>query len=108
MPLPDLTPAQLNARLQAGDDVQLVDVREDVEFDFCHLPNSLHLPLGELPRRAAEVRRTGPVVVLCHHGVRSGQALAYLQQRLGYDNVLNLRGGIDAWSLRVDAGVPRY
>ena len=108
MPL-DLTPEALQTRLLAGDDLQFVDVREDVEFDFCHLPGSLHLPLGELPRRAAaEVRRHGPVVLLCHHGVRSGQAQAYLQQQLGYDNVLNLRGGIDAWSLRVDAGVPRY
>ena len=109
MLLSDLTPAQLHARLQAGEDLQLVDVREDVEFDFCHLPGSLHLPLGELPRRAAaEVRRHGPVVLVCHHGLRSGQALAYLQQHLGYNNVLNLRGGIDALSLRVDAAVPRY
>ena len=109
MPLPDLTPAQLHARLLTHDDLQLVDVREDVEFAFCHLPGSLLLPLGELPRRAAaEIRRTGPVVLICHHGVRSAQALNYLQQRLGYDNVLNLRGGIDAWSQQVDAGVPRY
>ena len=108
MLLPALTPEALHIRLQAGEDIQLVDVREDVEFEFCHLPGSLLLPLGELPRRAAEVRRHGPVVLVCHHGLRSGQALAYLQQRLGHTNVLNLQGGLDAWSRRVDAGLPRY
>ena len=109
MLLPDLTPAALHARLQAGEDIQLVDVREDVEFDYCHLPGSLHLPLADVPRRApTEVRRTGPVVLVCHHGVRSAQALAYLHQRLGYENLLNLRGGIDAWSREVDSSVPVY
>ena len=106
--LPDLTPEALHTRLLANEDIQLVDVREDVEFDFGHLPRSLHLPLGELPARAAEIRRHGPVVLICHHGVRSAQALMYLQQRLGYDNLLNLRGGTDAWSQRVDASVRRY
>ena len=109
MLLPDLTPAALHARLQAGEDFQLIDVREDVEFAYCHLPGSHLLPLGELPRRApAEVRRQGPVVLICHHGVRSVQALGYLTQRLGYENLLNLRGGIDAWSREVDASVPLY
>ncbi|MGI4869590.1 MAG: rhodanese-like domain-containing protein [Janthinobacterium lividum] len=106
--LPDLSPTALHARLAAGEDLQLVDVREDLEFDYCHLPGSLLLPLGEVPRRAAEIRRQGPVVLICHHGVRSAQALAYLRHRLGYDNLLNLTGGIDAWSRQVDATVPVY
>ncbi|MDQ2772906.1 MAG: rhodanese-like domain-containing protein [Bacteroidota bacterium] len=105
----DLTPADLHRRLQAGEDIQLVDVREEMEFDYCHLPGSLLLPLGELPRRAAaEVRAEGPVVVICHHGVRSAHAASYLRQRLGRTNVLNLRGGVDAWALQVDADFPVY
>jgi len=108
-PTPDsISPAELRARLAAGDDVQLVDVREDFEFDFCHLPGSQLIPLGELPRRAAEVRATGPAVLICHHGVRSAQALSYLRQLHGHQNLLNLRGGLDAWSREVDAGFPRY
>lgn len=104
----DITPADLQARLLAGDDLQLVDVREEMEFAYCHLPGSLLLPLDELPRRAAEIRSTGPVVVICHHGVRSGHAAGYLRQRLGRTNVLNLRGGVDAWALQVDPAFPTY
>lgn len=106
--LPELTPATLHARLAAGEDIQLVDVREELEFDYCRLPGSVLVPLGEVPRRTAEIRSAGPVVLICHHGVRSAQALAYLQHRLGYQNVLNLKGGIDAWSRDVDPSVPVY
>ena len=104
----EITPEELHRRLQAGDDLQLVDVREPEEFGYCHLPGSLLLPLDELPRRAAEIRIEGPVVLICHHGVRSAHALAYLRQRLGRPNVLNLRGGVAAWAERVDAGFPTY
>lgn len=106
--LPEITPLALHARLQAGDDIQLLDVREPVEFDYCQIAGSQLLPLGELPRRADEVRSEGQVVLICHHGVRSMQALAYLQQRHGRDNLLNLKGGIDAWSRLVDPAVAIY
>ena len=104
----DLTPEDLHRRLQAGDDLQLIDVREEMEFEYCHLPGSQLIPLDELPRRAAEIRTEGPVVVICHHGVRSAHAAGYLRQRLGRTNVLNLRGGVDAWTRRVDPTFPAY
>ncbi|GAB3741038.1 rhodanese-like domain-containing protein [Hymenobacter agri] len=104
----DLTPEDLHRRLQAGDDLQLIDVREEMEFEYCHLPGSQLIPLDELPRRAAEIRTDGPVVVICHHGVRSAHAAGYLRQRLGRTNVLNLCGGDDAWALRVDPTFPVY
>ena len=104
----DISPEDLHRRLLAGDDLQLVDVREEMEFDYCHLPGSLLLPLDELPRRAAEIRTEGPVVMICHHGVRSAHATAYLRQRLGRPNVLNLRGGVDAWAAQVDPDFPTY
>ena len=103
----DLSPEDLHRRLRAGDDLQLIDVREEMEFDYCHLPGSLLVPLDELPRRAAEIRTAGPVVVICHHGVRSAHAASYLRH-LGRTNVLNLRGGVDAWALRVDPDFPVY
>jgi rhodanese-related sulfurtransferase len=106
--LPDLTPAALHARLAAGEDIQLIDVREPMEFDYCRITGSVLIPLGEIPRRTDEIRATGPVVLICHHGVRSAQALAYLQHRLGRENLLNLKGGIDAWSLQVDPSVAVY
>ena len=104
----EISPEELHRRLQAGEDWQLVDVREDVEFEYCHLPGSHSLPLGEVPRRAAEIRIEGPVVVICHHGIRSAQALGYLRQRLGRTNVVNLRGGVAAWAAQVDPTFPRY
>ena len=104
----EISPEELHRRLQAGEDWQLVDVREDVEFEYCHLPGSHLLPLGEVPRRAAEIRIEGPVVVICHHGVRSAQVLGYLRQRLGRTNVVNLRGGVAAWAAQVDPTFPRY
>ena len=103
----DLSPADLHRRLQAGDDLQLIDVREQAEFDYCHLPGSQLVPLDELPRRAAEIRAEGPVVVICHHGVRSAHAAGYLRH-LGRTNVLNLRGGVDAWAVQVDPDFPTY
>jgi rhodanese-related sulfurtransferase len=106
--LPDLTPAALHARLAAGEDIQLVDVREEMEYAYCRIAGSVLIPLGEVPRRAAEIRAEGPVVLICHHGVRSAQALGYLQHRLARQNLLNLKGGIDAWSREVDASVPVY
>lgn len=106
--LPDITPAALQARLAAGEDIQLIDVREEMEFNYCRIAGSVLIPLGEVPRRAAEIRAAGPVVLICHYGVRSAQALGYLQHRLGRENLLNLRGGIDAWSHEVDASVALY
>ena len=104
----EISPEELHRRLQAGDDLKLVDVREPEEYEYCHLPGSLLLPLDEVPRRAHEIRTEGPVVLICHHGVRSSHALAYLRQHLGRSNVLNLRGGVAAWAAQVDPDFPTY
>lgn len=106
--LPELTPEALQTRLQEGPAVQLVDVRQPEEYDFCHIEGSRLIPLGDLPGRVEELATDKQVVLICHHGVRSMQALAYLQHRHGLTNLLNLRGGIHAWSLRVDPSVPVY
>ncbi|MBC6613084.1 rhodanese [Hymenobacter sp. BT507] len=106
--LPDLTPRDLHARQQRGENLQLIDVREQMEYDYCRIEGSHLIPLGELPRRTAEIATDRPVVLICHHGVRSMQALAFLQHRHGLSNLLNLKGGIDAWSREVDPGVPMY
>jgi rhodanese-related sulfurtransferase len=92
--------------LRAADPPQLVDCREPWEHDLCHLPGDVLLPLGELVERAGELDPARPVLVYCHHGVRSING-AVLLERLGF-TTMSLRGGIDAWSLRIDPGVPRY
>lgn len=100
---------ELKAKLDAGEPVYLLDVRQPEEFAVCRLPGGVLIPLGELPRRTDEV--TPPagatVVVYCHHGVRSLTGAALLE-RAGFTDVASLAGGIDAWSLHIDPAVPRY
>jgi rhodanese-related sulfurtransferase len=102
-------PEQLAAKLQNGDSVYLVDVRQQWENEYCQLANSLLIPLAELPSRLEEVvpPAGATIVVYCHHGVRSLSGASILRQA-GFQNVASLSGGIEAWSLLVDPKVPRY
>ena len=104
-----VTPIDLAERLRSTKAPHLLDVREENEHAFCALPGSRLLPLSELADRAEELAawRDQEVVVYCHHGVRSAHAIGYLRQ-LGFQQLLNLSGGIDRWSLEVDPSVPRY
>jgi rhodanese-related sulfurtransferase len=81
---------------RVGDDVYLLDVREPDEWAAGHPPDAHHVPMMEIPGRAAEVPTDRDVVVVCRVGARSAQVVAYLRQR-GYDNVVNLDGGMFAW-----------
>ena len=104
MPVPAIAPADLAAARQAPH--TLLDVRTAGELAIVALPESLHIPLDELEERHPEIPADRPVLVLCHHGVRSLHAAAFLQS-LGY-RAINIQGGIDALSLRVDPRLPRY
>ena len=103
----EITATELKERLARNNKIQLVDVREPSEFEICNLGGEL-IPLGELPKQVSRIRRDIPVVVICHHGFRSAQAINYLTQRLGYENLLNLKGGIHAWATQVDPGMAVY
>jgi len=89
----------------------LLDVREPWECAIAsiRLPGAetLNVPMGQIPRRLDELDPAQPILCICHHGVRSAQVVAFLE-RAGFQSVYNLAGGIDAWSTRVDPGVPRY
>lgn len=103
----------LQARLQEGEAIQLVDVREDSELTMARLPwPVVHLPLSRsqdwMQRIDTLLNRDQPVAVLCHAGVRSWQFGCWLLEQHGFPSVLNLQGGIDAWSVEVDPAVPRY
>ncbi len=104
-----MTAQDLSARLQAGQPTVLLDVRQQWEHDIAALPNSVLIPLNELPARAQELQPPDKALVLvyCHHGIRSLSGAAILQQ-LGFAQVASLAGGINAWSLLVDPAVPRY
>lgn len=87
--------------------VTLLDVREPWEFALCRMDGSVHIPMGQLPVRLAELDPSLPTVVICHHGVRSLQAGAFLE-RQGFADVVNLRGGIDGWARAVDPAMAVY
>jgi rhodanese-related sulfurtransferase len=99
--------AELDRMRRDGTPHLVVDVREPWELEVCALGDSLHLPLGELPVRWRELPRDQPVVVICHHGVRSLQATAWLH-RNGHDKAINLTGGIDSWAIEIDPCMRRY
>jgi rhodanese-related sulfurtransferase len=91
----------------AGEEFFLLDVREQSEADFCKIEGSTLIPLGQIPMRFNEIPKNQPIIAYCHHGRRSDQALQFLKSQ-GFTDVLNLLGGIDAWSVDVDGDVPRY
>ncbi|MEQ1591129.1 MAG: rhodanese-like domain-containing protein [Thiobacillaceae bacterium] len=103
----NIRPAELAAHLQTGATPTLLDVREEWEWNTCHLPGTVLISLRELPGRVAELDKTVETVVICHHGVRSHHAALYLKS-LGFTDVINLSGGMAAWADEVDPAMPRY
>jgi rhodanese-related sulfurtransferase len=102
-----ITPAELKSRLDKGDQLVLLDVREQWEFDLAKLTGSTLIPLATLPQSLAKLNRDTEIIAICHHGMRSADATNFLLQQ-GFSKVKNLVGGIDAWSAQVDRSVPRY
>jgi rhodanese-related sulfurtransferase len=104
-----LTVQELAERIALGQPTFLVDVRQPWEHEIAALPGSRLVALDRLATEAGqlEIPQDALVVVYCHHGIRSLTGAALLQ-RLGIPRVASLAGGIDAWSLQVDPGVPRY
>jgi adenylyltransferase/sulfurtransferase len=100
---------ELKSRLDSGEPLFLLDVRQPGEHDICALPNSTLIPLDELPARVHELHppQGALIVAYCHHGIRSLSAAAFLEQA-GITPVASLSGGIDAWADLVDPSVPRY
>lgn len=98
---------ELAARLAAGEPLVLLDVRTARELAICALPGTLHVPLNELAERVVELDRSATIVCICHHGIRSAGAAAFLVSQ-DFPHVLNLDGGVDAWAARVDRAMPRY
>ncbi|WP_142850287.1 rhodanese-like domain-containing protein [Telmatospirillum sp. J64-1] len=103
----DIDVVELERRRNAGEAPALLDVRESWETDICLISGSMKIPMNEVPERLEELPRDRPLVVICHHGVRSLHMTAWLR-RNGFDNAINLRGGIDAWAREIDRGMSLY
>jgi molybdopterin/thiamine biosynthesis adenylyltransferase/rhodanese-related sulfurtransferase len=104
--IPEITARELKARLDHGDDIYVLDVREPHEYQICNLQGHL-IPLGELPQRVHELDSSREIVAHCKSGKRSAQAVEFLRGA-GFKKVQNLKGGILAWSDEVDPSVPKY
>ena len=102
-----ITVRELKDRLDKGDKVFLLDVRAPHEFSMAKIEGSTLIPLGTLPQSLNQLDPADEIVALCHKGMRSADAVGFLLQ-LGFSNVKNLVGGIDAWSVEIDHSVPRY
>lgn len=98
---------EVKRKLEQGDRFLLLDVREPHEYLICNIPSSKLVPLGELPKRVNELDMTVDIVVHCKSGVRSAKAVDFLKQS-GFSRVRNMKGGILAWSDKVDPSVPKY
>src|SRR6195256_3609052 len=103
----EITPVDLKKRLDAGDDVLILDVREPNEYQINRIAGSVLIPLGELPRRYAELPKDKDIVAHCKMGGRSAKAMEFLQT-VGFKRVKNLRGGILEWIDKVDPSQPKY
>ena len=104
--IPEITPRELKTRLDRGDDLFILDVREPHEYQICNLQGHL-IPLGELSRRVHELDSSREIVAHCRSGKRSAEAVDFLQ-KAGFRKIWNLKGGILAWSDDVDPSVPKY
>lgn len=102
------TPVEAAARAAQDTDFLLIDVREPEEFAFCRLEGAQLLPLSQMSQWEADLAASGrPLLIYCHHGVRSARVCARLAA-LGHEQAINLAGGIDRWSIEVDESIPRY
>ena len=106
-----ITPTDLPQWLQGQTDPVVLDVREPAEWQAASVQANgftlVQLSMNEIPARLAELDPQRPIACLCHHGARSQRVAQFLLQN-GFENVVNIAGGIDAWSLQRDPGVPRY
>ena len=107
-PMREITATELKQRLDNGEDIQIIDVREPNEVAVARIPNTVHIPLGQVISRMSEIDATRETVVHCKMGGRSARAIEALQRSGFTGNLINLTGGITAWSNEVDPSVPKY
>jgi molybdopterin/thiamine biosynthesis adenylyltransferase/rhodanese-related sulfurtransferase/molybdopterin converting factor small subunit len=106
--LEEITATELKALFDSGADFQLIDVREPHEFEIARIPTAKLIPLGEVVNRICEIKGSKTTVVQCKGGVRSAKAIQYLKDAGFEGRLINLKGGIGAWSDQVDPSVPKY
>ena len=105
--IPEISAIELQSMLWREERITLLDVREPFEWEIARINDSILIPMGDIPDRLGELRRDNKIVVYCKSGVRSAQAIAFMH-RQGFSQLLNLRGGIDAWREQIDPSLRKY
>lgn len=103
----EITVKELKRLIDSGTQVRLVDVREQNEYDFCHIEGSTLIPIRQIWMHVNELNPESEYVFYCHVGERSAWVVNLLRQR-GFKKVKNLKGGIDQWTVEIDPSTPRY
>lgn len=104
----DLDVQQIKERLEtAATPPLLLDVRQPWEYETCKLDDCVLIPMGLIPSKIHTLDRERETVVICHHGIRSRQVAFYLEQS-GFTNVINMKGGLDAWAKHIDSSMATY
>lgn len=105
--VPKITVEELKALIDSKAKLLLLDVREQWEYDLCHIEGASLIPMQELPTRVKDLKKDVPVAVYCHSGGRSARVVKFLRQE-GFKDVVNVSGGIDSWADRIDPGMRKY
>jgi rhodanese-related sulfurtransferase len=103
----EITPAEVKQRLDRGEKLVLIDVREPWEFSVCRIEGAKLIPMGTVPANLQALDADDEIVVYCHHGVRSLDVTVWLRGQ-GVEGAKSLAGGIERWSVEIDPKVPRY
>ena len=104
----EITPMEVKRRMDNGEELSIIDVREPQEHQICRIDPSTLIPMREIPMQLDRLEEAAtPLIVFCHHGVRSLTVVTWLREQ-GLTECTSMAGGIDAWSLEIDPTVPRY
>lgn len=104
----EISATELKQKMDGGEDFQLIDVREEDEWEICRVEGAVLIPLSKISERVSEIDSTKETVVMCKGGVRSAKVIQFLESGGFPAKLINLRGGITAWSNEVDPSVPKY
>jgi len=103
----NLAPERVKQLLAVENAPLLLDVREEWEYEICHIDSSSNIPMGDVPGVLKDLDPDAATIVICHHGARSMQVADYLESA-GFSNVINLDGGINAWAMVIDPNMRQY
>lgn len=103
----DISVRRLEEMRKTGEEHTLLDIREEEELAISSIDGAVHIPMNTLPENLDQLTKDHPIVVMCHVGGRSSQVCAWLNS-YGFENAVNLEGGISAWSADIDPSVPSY